>query len=160
MFLCCLYSNTFLCWCQWFCTHSCVENHSCLSVSKSAQFRTRCPPSRSPGVACLVSSADRCSVSSVRACVPCLAWSVLHLARPALLPVLCSLSGCAGVCRGTPAGHTAAAQPCPVSLSTTEKIKKAQKLAAQFCATKNFLRKNKKTPTKGLCSVLYLPYKP
>lgn len=40
------------------------------------------------GAACLVSSADRCSVS----CMVCLA----HLARPALLPVLCSPSGCAG----------------------------------------------------------------
>lgn len=49
-----------------------------------------------PGVVCLVSSADRCSVSSVRACVSCLAWSALHLVRPVLLPVLCSPSGCAG----------------------------------------------------------------
>lgn len=28
--------------------------------------------------------------------VPCLVWSALHLARPVLLPVLCSPSGCAG----------------------------------------------------------------
>lgn len=46
-----------------------------------------------PGVACLIPSADRCSVPSVRACVSVRgllwAWSVL-------LPVLCSPSGCAG----------------------------------------------------------------
>lgn len=30
-----------------------------------------------PGVGGLVSSADRCSVSSVRACASCLAWSAL-----------------------------------------------------------------------------------
>lgn len=61
-------------------------------ASVFAQFRTRCPPSTALPP---VRSARR-SVSSVRACVPCLVWSALHLARPALLPVLCSLSGCAG----------------------------------------------------------------
>jgi hypothetical protein len=56
-----------------------------------------------------------------------------------------------------PAGYTAAAQPRPVSLSTTEKIKKAQKLAAQFCATKNFPQKQK-DPYKGsvFCAILAL----
>ena len=35
--------------------------------------------------------------ASGRVCrVPCLAWSVLHLVRLALLPVVCSPSGCAG----------------------------------------------------------------
>lgn len=29
-----------------------------------------------------------------------------------------------------------------------------------YCQSQKFPRKNKKTPTKGLCSVLYLPYKP
>jgi hypothetical protein len=60
---------------------------------------------------------------------------------------------------GSPlAGYIAAAQPRPVSPFTTEKIKKAQKLAAQFCATKNFLRKNKKDPYKGatFCAILAL----
>ena len=72
-------------------------------VSDFAQFRTHCADSPAPlhrpdlpGAVRLVSSADRCSVSSVRACVPCLAWSALHLARPALLSVLCSPSGYAG----------------------------------------------------------------
>lgn len=57
-----------------------------------------------------------------------------------------------------PAGHTAAAQPRPVSLSTTEKIKKAQKLAAQFCATKNFPPQKQKDPYKGsvFCAILAL----
>ena len=56
-----------------------------------------------PRAVCLVSSADRCSVSSVRACVvPCVVCPgtcpALVLARPALLPVLFSRSGCAGGC--------------------------------------------------------------
>ena len=63
-------------------------------IAAPSSARRRYDP---PGAACLVSSADRCSVSSVRACAPC--------ARPVLLPVLCSLSGCAGVCRGALAGH-------------------------------------------------------
>lgn len=35
-----------------------------------------------------------------RVSAPCLAWSALVLALPALLPVMCSLSGCAGAGRG------------------------------------------------------------
>lgn len=64
-------------------------------LSAFAQFRTRSAPSSSrlrydlPGVACLVSSAYRCSVSSVRGCVPC-------LARSAMPPVMCRPSGRAG----------------------------------------------------------------
>lgn len=126
-------------------------------LSAFAQFRTRSTPSstlHSPDLPArsLVSSADRCSVSSVRArVVPCVACPAACRVPP--------FRACWGL-GSPPAGYTAAAHPRPVSLSTTEKIKKAQKLAAQFCATKNFPRKNKKTPTKGLCSVLYLPYKP
>lgn len=76
-------------------------------VYEIAQFRTHCPPSSVylrydlPCVACLVSGADRCSVSSVWACVSFLAWSALHLARPALPPALLSRSGCAGAVAST-----------------------------------------------------------
>nr|DAQ70297.1 MAG TPA: hypothetical protein [Caudoviricetes sp.] len=59
-----------------------------------------------------------------------------------------------------PAGYTAAALPRPVSPSTTEKIKKAQKHPHPYLKLPKISRKNKKTPTKGLCSVIYLPYKP
>ena len=72
----------------------------------------------STGAACLVSSADRCSVSSVRACrgIVCPGTCpALVLARPVLRPVLCSPFGCAGGRRGAPAGYIAAAQPRPVS---------------------------------------------
>ena len=103
-------------------------------VSVFAQFRTRSTPS-SP---CTVPICPAWSVwyrvqtgatcpASGRVC-RCVAWSALHLAWFALLPVLCSPSGCAGCGRGAPAGYIAAAQPRPVSLSTTEKIKKAQKI--------------------------------
>lgn len=123
------------------------------------------PPCRRydlPGAAFLVSGADRCSVSSVWACVvPCMVCPstcpALVLARSALLPVLCGLSGLGS----PPAGYIAAAQPRPVSPVTTEKIKKAQKKSPHpLLSISKISRKNKKTPTKGLCFVLYLPYKP
>lgn len=72
-------------------------------IAAPSSARRRYDP---PGAVCLVSSADRYSVSSVRACVPCLAWSALHLARPALLPVMCRPSGCAGGLGSPPAGYT------------------------------------------------------
>lgn len=145
--------------------------------SVSDTLRRQSSPRRRPdlpGTACLVSSADKCSVSSVRACVHCLAWSALHLARPALLPVVCSPPGCAG-------GwglHLWGIWGAPGVGWSTPRIEKIQKRRFQrLCRklpTPSFLRKtppppllipkispkNKKTPTKGLCSVLYLPYKP
>ena len=48
----------------------------------------------------------------------------------------------------------------PVSRPTTEKIKKASKNSQLDFQPPKFFPKNKKTPTKGLCSVLYLLYKP
>ncbi len=110
-----------------------------------------------PGVACLVSGADRCSVSSVRACVSVrrvLHGLPLHLVRPAQ----CSPSRCAGWGRGAPAGYTAAAQPRPVSPVTTEKIKKAQKITLPpIVNLKNFPQKQK-DPYKGsvFCAILAL----
>lgn len=71
---------------------------------------------------------------------------------------------CCAVCPGElglgspPAGYIAAAQPCPVSLSTTEKIKKAQKKhPTPYCQSQKF-RKNKKDPYKGsvFCAILAL----
>lgn len=75
--------------------------------------------------------------ASGRVCVLLWAWS-------ALPSVLCSLSGCAGVGRGTPAGYIAAAQPRPVSLPTTEKIKKAQKPPHPHCQSSKFSAKTKR----------------
>ena len=128
-----------------------------LSFGHAAWAVQRQLPSNRTGAACLVSSADRCSVPSVRACVPCLAWSALHLVRPALLSVVRSPSGCAGA-QGTPAGHIAAAQPRPVSLSTTEKNKKGSKNHPTPIANLKISRKNKKDPYKGsvFCAILAL----
>lgn len=134
-------------------------------VSVFAQFRTHgagspahAPP-RSARRACLVSSADRCSVSSVRARVPCLAWSALVLARPALLPVLCSPSGCAGA--GVSTGGVYSRRPAPPGQSRHHrKNKKGSKITPPPLPILKISRKNKKTPTKGLRSVLYLLYKP
>lgn len=145
-------------------------------MSKFAQFRTHCPPSSAcrrydlPGTVYLVSSADRCSVSIVRACVSCLAWSVLvYLARPALLPVMCSRSGCAGGW-GLHLWGIWGEPWVGWSTPRVEKIQKRRSLPTHplFSAQNTqpplpiskISRKNKKTPTKGLSSVLYLPYKP
>lgn len=105
-----------------------------------------------------------------RVSAPCLAWSALVLALPALLPVMCSLPGCAGAGRG----HRWGIQGEPGVWWSTPRVEKIQKRRFSFLPTPSFLhksptpplsiskifRKNKKTPTKGLCSVLYLLYKP
>lgn len=79
----------------------------------------------------------------------------LHLARPALLPVMCGRSGCAGVDSGTPAGYIAAAQPRPVSPVTTEKIKKAQKTTpTPYCQSQKFPAKTKR-PLQRVCVLCY-----
>lgn len=102
-------------------------------------------------------------------CALCLAWSALHLARSALLPVMCGRSGCAG-------GwglHLWGIWGEPGVGRSTPRVEKIQKRRFP-CLPPSFLlktlppllsiskisRKNKKTPTKGLRSVLYLPYKP
>lgn len=122
-----------------------------------------------PRAACLVSGADRCSVFSVRACVSFLAWSAL--ASGTACHAACAVQSVRvrwgfglhlwGIW-GEPGGGA-------VDTSRRKNSKKAF-----FLPTPSFLlkkpypllsiskipRKNKKTPTKGLCSVLYLPYKP
>ena len=109
------------------------------------------PPSRSPCAACP-------AFGCVCRCVACCGRSGLHLARSALLPVLCSLSGCAGRCRKPPAGYTAAAQPRPVSLSTTEKIKKAQKITPPLSPISKIPPQKQKDLYKGsaFCAILAL----
>lgn len=120
------------------------------------------PPCRRydlPGAAFLVSGADRCSVSSVWACVvPCMVCPgtcpALVLARSVLLPVLCGLSGLGS----PPAGYIAAAQPRPVSPVTTEKIKKAQKTPPPTSKFQKIPPQKQKDPYKGavFCAILAL----
>nr|DAK97442.1 MAG TPA: hypothetical protein [Caudoviricetes sp.] len=92
-------------------------------LSTFAQFRTHFPPSSAcrrhdlSRAGCLVSSADRCSASSVRACVPCLAWSVLP-------PVVCRRSGCAGGLGSPPAGYIGSAWGGVVDTSRRKNSKK------------------------------------
>nr|DAE53512.1 MAG TPA: hypothetical protein [Caudoviricetes sp.] len=65
---------------------------------------------------------------------------------------------CAEGLGSPPAGYIAAAQPRPVSLSTAEKIKKAQKIIQpQIVNLKNFPQKQK-DPYKGsvFCAILAL----
>ena len=92
------------------------------------------------------------------------AWSALHLARPALLPVICGSPGVLGA--GVSTGGVYSRRPAPPGQSFNHrKNKKGSKKGSKNHPTpllpiSKIFRKNKKTPTKGLCSVLYLPYKP
>lgn len=104
---------------------------------------------------------SRCSVSSVLACVPCLAWSTLLL-------VLRSRSGCAGVGRGTPAGYMGRAWGGAVDTSRRKNSKKAffgvrvanthptfTKRNLSDCASLQKFRKIQKGPSPGLiCAIL------
>lgn len=100
----------------------------------------------------------------------CVTLPALHLVRPALLPVMCRPSGCAGVLGSPPLGYMGRAGGVAVDTSRRKNSKKAFFLPTNhlFSAQNTppllpiskISRKNKKTPTKGLCSVLYLPYKP
>ena len=121
-------------------------------LSAFAQFRTHCPPSSDAAVpiaqrvqrlgVCVVP----CVVRPGSGAVFCVAFGV-----PQSVLVRCGLWS-------PPAGHTAAAQPRPVSLSTAEKIKKAQKITPTLIANlKNFPQKQK-DPYKGsvFCAILAL----
>lgn len=95
-------------------------------------------------------------------CASCCGRSALHLTRPVLPPVMCRPSGCAGGCRGGDTGGVYSRRPAPPGQSRHHrKNKKGSKNHPHpHCQYQKFRRKNKKTPTKGLCSVLYFPYKP
>ena len=138
-----------------------------LCVSIFAQFRTHSTPSSAHrrydllGVACLVSSADWCSVSSIRAFVS--VRGAVCLAFGAACPDACAVQ--AVRVRWRVQGDTGGAysrRPAPPGQSRHHrKNKKGSKNHPHpYCQFQKFRRKNKKTPTKGLCSVLYLPYKP
>ena len=136
-------------------------------LSASAQFRTHCLPSSTrrrydlPDAACLASSADRCSVSIVRACVPCLAWS-------ALLPVMCNPSGCDGVLGSPPLGYMGRAGGGVVDTSRRKNSKKAffgvplanphptfTNQNPSDCASLQKFRKIQKGPSRSLdCAII------
>ncbi len=78
-----------------------------------------------------------------RVSAPCLAWSALVLALPALLPVMCSLSGCAGAGRG----HRWGIQGEPGVGWSTPRVEKIQKRRFLYLPTPSFLHK---TPTPPL----------
>ena len=131
-------------------------------------------PVRSARRACLVSSADRCSVTSVRACVPCAVCcgrSALHLARPALLSVVCISSGCAGgwglhlwgiwrepgVGRSTPRVEKIQKRCFSAFLLPTPTPSSQNETSVIVQVSKNFPQKQK-DPYKGpvLCAILAL----
>lgn len=79
---------------------------------------------------------SRCSVSNVRACVSCLAWS-------ALPPVMCSRSGCAGWGWGL---HLWGIWVEPGVGWPTPRVEKIQKRRFPCLPTPSFLLKNHPTP--------------
>lgn len=135
--------------------------HIC-TVSDTLHALQRPAPLRSARVGGLVLSAGRCSVSSVRVCV------VLCVVRLVVCRVQ-SVRVCWGRglhlwgIWGEPGGGV-------VDTSRRKNSKKAFLLpthplfsaqnAPPLLSISKIPRKNKKTPTKGLRSVLYLPYKP
>lgn len=126
-------------------------------LSAFAQFRTHCPPSS----AAAVPIAQRAQRPGVCVCawrgLPCCLYCA---GRPGAL-------GCWGLRRRGIQGALGVGWSTP-------RVEKIQKRRFPYLPTPSFLhktpppplsiskipRKNKKTPTKGLCSVLYLPYKP
>nr|DAY84640.1 MAG TPA: hypothetical protein [Caudoviricetes sp.] len=93
-------------------------------------------------------------------CVACCGRSALHLARFALLPAVCSPSGCAGALVSTGGAYSRRPAPPGQPFNHRKNKKGSKKLPYPLLSISKIPRKNKKTPTKGLCSVLYLPYKP
>lgn len=134
-------------------------------LSAFAQFRTRSTPSstlHSPDLPArsLVSSADRCSVSSVRArVVPCVVCPGSGTACAAGL--CCAVVPGALGARAFTGGVYSRRPATPGQSFDHRKNKKGSKKSPlPPLSISKIPRKNKKTPTKGLCSVLYLPYKP
>ena len=124
-------------------------------LSAFAQFRTHCPPSSVP---------HRYDLPDVGG----LAWSALVLALPALLPVMCSLSGCAGVLGSPPLGYMGRAGGGVVDTSSRKNSKKAfsspthplfsaQNTPTPIVNLKNSAQKQK-DPYKGsvFCAILAL----
>lgn len=144
--------------------HVCMENilhpKKCSLPDAPHAIQPRHRPDL-PGAACLVSGADRCSVSSVRACVSVcgLLWAVY----------LASGTACAAACAvqsvrvrwglGVSTGGVYSRRPAPPGQSRHHRKNKKgfKKFAAGFLATKNFPQKQK-DPYKGsvFCAILAL----
>lgn len=113
------------------------------------------PPSRSPCAACP-------AFGRVCRCVACCGRSGLHLARSALLPVLCSLSGCAGATWGELGQRPGWGVVSPVSSDQNKKGTFFANTHPTFtkrrpsdCASLQKFRKIQKDPSSGLiCAIL------
>ena len=113
------------------------------------------PPSRSPCAACP-------AFGCVCRCVACCGRSGLHLARSALLPVLCSLSGCAGATWGGIGPEARVGVVSPVSSDQNKKGTFFAKTHPTFtkrnpsdCASLQKFRKIQKDPFRSLdCAII------
>lgn len=136
-------------------------------LSAFAQFRTHSMPSSvqtpvrsSPRV---LSGIECRPVQRVQRPGVCLALRGLRLAFGAVCPAACRVQsfrvrwsgqGCTG--------GVYSRRPAPPGQSRHRRKNKkgSKKITPPLLPISKISRKNKKTPTKGLCSVLYLPYKP
>lgn len=134
-------------------------------MSAFAQFRTRSTPPTSPpvrstprslsGIGCRrVQRVQRPGVCVVP-CMVCLAFGTVCAAacRAPLFWVRWGAGGTGGVYSRRPA-------PPGQSRHHRKNKKGSKKSPRPLLSISKIFCKNKKTPTKGLCSVLYLPYKP
>lgn len=123
-------------------------------LSAFAQFRTHPTPSSTPPP---VQRSGVCALLCIWRGLRC---RLCCAVRPGALGAGVSTSGVYGASRGW--GWSVARIPKPIKrrfpcLPTPSFLRKTPH---PYCQSQKFRRKNKKTPTKALCSVLYLPYKP
>lgn len=123
-------------------------------LSAFAQFRTHFPPSSAAAVP-IAQRVQRQGVCALP-CVVCLASGMVCPAACAVQSVRVRWSG-----QGC-TGGVYSRRPAPPGQSRHHpKNKKGSKNhPTPYCQSQKFPAKTKKTPTKGLRSVLYLPYKP
>ena len=136
------------------------------NMSKSAQFRTHSTPSSASAVPiyrCGLSDIECRPVQRVQrpgvCVVPCVARP--GLVRSVVLPAVAAV--CPGALgAGVSTGGVYSRRPAPPGQSRHHRKNKkgSKKSPHPLFPISKISRKNKKTPTKGLCSVLYLPYKP
>lgn len=89
--------------------------------------------------------------------VSCLAWSALHLARPALLLMMCNPPGCAGAWVSTGGVYSRRPAPPGQSFNHRKNKKGSKHTPTHISSSKNFPQKQK-DPYKGsvFCAILAL----
>lgn len=124
-------------------------------LSAFAQFRTHCPTSS----AAAVPIAQRVQRLGVCRALHGLPWYLPRPGSGTVCPAACAVRS---VRAGVSTGGVYSRRPAPPGQSRHHRKNKkgSKKSPHPLLSISKISRKNKKTPTKGLCFVLYLPYKP